>query len=155
MKTLIIYFSWSNNTKNLIQELNKTFNLDVVRVERATPYSNDYNECAYVEAKEEWQNKSYPLIKDINVDINSYDKILLFFPIWWYTFPRPIATLVREYLNNYTGKVVVFANSYTNDYAYMDNSIRDLNEINHNLDLSIGLFNKTTKEHIDFIKKEI
>ena len=53
MKTLIIYFSWSNNTKRLVESVNREFNFDVVRLERKVPYSDDYNTCAYVEAKEE------------------------------------------------------------------------------------------------------
>ena len=46
MKTFIVYFSWSNNTKRLVEEVNKKFDFDVVRIEREIPYSNDYNECA-------------------------------------------------------------------------------------------------------------
>lgn len=52
MKTLIAYFRGSNNTKRLVEEVNKEFNFVVVRIERETPYSKDYNECAYVEAKD-------------------------------------------------------------------------------------------------------
>ena len=51
MKTLIVYFSWSNNTKKLVEAINKEFNFDVVRVEWEVTYSNDYNTCAYVEDK--------------------------------------------------------------------------------------------------------
>lgn len=81
MKTCIVYFSWSNNTKNLVEDLNKNFNYDIFRVERENPYSRDYNTCAYVEAKEEVEKHIYPEIKPLKTDFNSYDKILLFFPI--------------------------------------------------------------------------
>ena len=37
MKNLIVYFSWSNNTKNLIETINKQFGFDVVRIERKKP----------------------------------------------------------------------------------------------------------------------
>ena len=152
MKNLIVYFSWSNNTKNLVEDLNTEFKYDVVRVEREKPYSRDYNTCAYVEAKEEVEKHIHPAIKKLNVDFNSYDNILLFFPIWWYTFPMPIGTFVEE-LKDYKGKIYVFANSYTNDPKYMENSMRDLRSINKNINFVEGLFNKSTKNHIDFIKK--
>lgn len=29
MKTIIVYFSWSNNTKNLVEKLNQDFKFDV------------------------------------------------------------------------------------------------------------------------------
>ncbi len=154
MKTLIVYFSWSNNTKKLVEAINKEFNFDVVRVEREVPYSNDYNTCAYVEAKEEVEKKIFPKIKKLEIDANDYDKILLFFPIWWYTFPMPIATFISS-LGDYKGEIVVFANSYTNDPQYMINANRDLKNINPNITFKEGLFNQSVKNHIDFINGEI
>lgn len=151
MKTLIAYFSWSNNTKRLIERVNTEFNYDVVRVEREVPYSEDYNTCAYVEAKEEVEKRLTPEIKSINLDFNSYDKILLFFPIWWYTFPMPIATFIKN-LKGFKGEVVVFANSYTNDPQYMSNSMRDLKNIDDKITFKEGLFNKDAKSHVEFIK---
>lgn len=152
MKTLITYFSWSGNTKKIVEAVNKNFNFDVARIERKLAYSDDYNTCAYVEAKEEVEKKIHPQIKDLDIDVNSYDQILLFFPIWWYTFPMPVATFVEEKLKDFNGKVVVFANSYTNDPQYMVNSMRDLKNINSKVNFTQGLFNKSEKEHLDFIK---
>ena len=57
MKTLIAYFSWSNNTKSLVEKINEKFNYDIVRIERAVPYSDNYDICAYKEAKEEVSEK--------------------------------------------------------------------------------------------------
>ena len=151
MKNLIVYFSWSNNTKNLVEDLNKTFKFDVVRINREVPYSTDYDTCAYKEAKEEVEKHIHPAIKKMNVDFNAYDNILLFFPIWWYTFPMPVGTFISE-LGNFKGKIYVFANSYTNDPKYMENSMRDLRKINKNITFVEGLFNKSTKNHIDYIK---
>lgn len=152
MKAFIAYFSWSNNTKRLVEEVNKKFNFDVVRIERAIPYSKDYNECAYIEAKDEVSKHIHPKIKNLGIDFDSYDTILLFAPIWWYTVPMPILTFV-EGLKEYKGKVVLFANSYTNDPQYMVNSKKDILEANPDINLVEGLFNKSVKEHINFISK--
>ncbi len=154
MKTLIAYFSWSNNTKKLIEEVNDNFDYDVLRIERKVPYSKDYNQCAYVEAKKEWEERELVEIKDFKLDIGSYDRILLFFPIWWYTFPMPIGTFVKKNLKGYKGEVIVFANSYTDDQQYMVNSLKDLRELNPNLDIKEGLLNKSVEEHVSLIKKE-
>ena len=152
MKTLIAYFSWSNNTKRLVEEVNKEFNFNAVRIERETPYSKDYNECAYVEAKDEVSKHIHPEIKKLDIDFGGYNTILLFAPIWWYTIPMPVLTFIEE-LKSYKGKVVLFANSYTNDPQYMVNSKKDILEVNHDLNLVDGLFNKSVKEHINFIGK--
>lgn len=151
MNNLIVYFSWSGNTDKLVKELNKQFQFDVKRIERKIPYSEDYNTCAYVEAKQEWQNRTYPEIKKVNIDYSKYDKILLFFPIWWYTFPMPIATFIKS-IKGYHGEIYVFANSYTNDPQYMATSMKELKELDKNLNFKQALFNKNAKEHIDFIK---
>ncbi len=151
MKNLIIYFSWSGNTEKLVNELNGSFNFDSVRIEKTVPYSSNYDTCAYVEAKEEWEKRLHPQIKKISANVNEYDRILLFFPIWWYTFPMPIATLIDE-LNGYKGEIVLFENSYTNDVKYIDNSMKDFKDINPSLNVKQGLFNKTAKEHIAFIQ---
>lgn len=152
MKNLIIYFSWSGNTDKLVKETNKHFGYDVVRLERKQPYSEDYNTCAYIEAKEEYEKHIHPEIKDLNVNFGDYDKILLFFPIWWYTFPMPVATLIEK-LNGYKGQIVLFENSYTNDPKYVDNSLADFKKIDSKLNVLQGLFNKTSAEHIKFIEK--
>lgn len=155
MKTLIAYFSWSGNTKAIVDELNKEFNFDIVKIERLYPYSKDYQTLAYVEAKEEWEKRLTPDIKKIDVDLNNYERILLFFPIWWYTAPMPVATFISKNLKNYKGEVVLFANSYTNDSLYMTNSINDLKKLNTNLNIKEGLLNKSINEHIKKIKEEI
>ena len=79
MKSLIVYFSWSNNTKNLVESINKFLNFDVVRIEKEIPYSEDYNQCAYVEAKEEVDKNVHPAIKKMNINVNEYDRIYYFF----------------------------------------------------------------------------
>lgn len=150
MNSLIVYFSWSNNTKRLVEDLNKKFNYDILRIERKIPYSTDYNTCAYVEAKEEVEKKIYPEIKELGIDVNKYERILLFFPIWWYTFPMPVGTFIKH-IKGYKGEVIVFANSYTNDPQYMVNSMRDLNNIDVTINFKEGLFNKSVDEHINYL----
>lgn len=151
MKTLIAYFSWSNNTRNLVEQINKSKGYDIYRIERKKPYSTDYNYLAYTEAKNEVDKNIHPEINAIPSDINDYDRILLFFPIWWYTIPMPVASFVEK-LKGYKGEIVVFGNSFTNDYQYMKNSISDLKKANPSLDYKEGLFNKSVQEHLDFLK---
>lgn len=152
MKNLIIYFSWSGNTDKLVKEANKKFGYDVIRIERKEPYSEDYDTCAYVEAKGEWEKHIHPEIIGLDIDVNVYDRILLFYPIWWYTFPMPVATLIEK-LKDFKGEIIMFENSYTNDSKYVDNSMKDFKKINNTLNVKQGLFNKSVKEHIEYIEK--
>lgn len=153
MKTLIAYFSWSGSTKALVEETNESFGYDIYRIERAKPYSRDYSTCAYIEAKEEVEKHIHPEIKKLSFDKDDYARILLFFPIWWYTFPMPIATFIEE-LEGYKGEIIVFANSYTNDPQYMTNSMKGLKALDGKIKFKEGLFNKSASAHVEFIKKE-
>lgn len=154
MKSIIVYFSYSNNTRTLVNNINKEFNFDVAEIKPQKPYSSDYNTCAYIEAKEEVEKRIHPDIKNVDVEFDKYDRILLFFPIWWYTFPMVIGTFIEQ-LKGYKGEIVVFANSYTNDPQYMANSLRDLKDIGKDIIFKEGLFNQSVKNHIDFINKYI
>lgn len=152
MKNLIIYFTYSGNTERLVKETNKHFNYDCVKIDRNVPYSEDYDTCAYKEAKDEWQKHIYPEFVGLDKDVNMYDRILLFFPIWWYTFPMVIGSLAKK-LNGYKGEIVLFENSYTNDPIYAENSLNDFKKIDNKLNVKQGLFNKNASEHIKFIEK--
>ena len=152
MRDLIVYFSWSGHTASLVEGINSTLGYDLVRIFRATPYSTDYRQCAYVEAKEEIRSHILPEITPPFTDVSGYDRILLFFPVWWYTMPMPIATFVSG-LRGFRGEVVVFANSYTNDPLYMSNIMRDLRSLNNSVKYKQGLFNKSVSEHIAFLRR--
>lgn len=151
MKNLVIYFSYSGNTEKIVREINKKFDFDTVKIDRLKPYSKDYDTCAYGEAKEEWQKHIHPEITKLGVDAFGYDRILLFFPIWWYTFPMPIATLVEQ-LKGFSGEIVLFENSYTNDPSYVENTLKDFKALDGNLNVKQGLFNKSVNEHLLFIE---
>lgn len=118
MKNLIVYFPWSGNTQKLAKAVDDYFGFDTERIERTLPYSDDYDTCAYVEAKNECENHTHPQINELKFDANVYHRILLFFPIWWYSFPMPVATFIEK-IKGFKGEVVLFENSYTNDAGYV------------------------------------
>lgn len=70
---------------------------DSFRIERKTPYSNDYTTLAYGEAQEEAQNNARPAIKNPLKSIAQYDKIVLCYPIWWHTAPMTVGTFLQAY----------------------------------------------------------
>ena len=142
MSTLIVYFSWSGNTEKIAKKIEEKTGGELYRLERKVPYSEDYNTCAYVEAKEEIDKKIRPEIKQPLPDINKYDKIILAFPIWWYTSPMPVWAFLESYPNWQGKKIYVFANSYTDDPNYFTTSIEDAKKSAKDADIQPGLFNK-------------
>jgi flavodoxin len=147
MKTLIAWFSWSGNTEKIARNLAAKTEADLFRIETVKPYSRDYHTCAYVEAKNEVDNRIHPPIRTPLPDITAYDNIIVAFPIWWYTMPMAVLTFLESY--DWKGKKVwLFADSYTDDPTYMDNALRDARQAAPSAEFARGLFNGELK-HAD------
>jgi flavodoxin len=153
MKTLIAYFSWSGNTEKIAKQLSVKTGGEMYRIERRNPYSKDYNTCAYVEAKEEIDKKIRPEIKYPLPDLQKYDKVILAFPIWWYTSPMPVWTFLESYPDLKGKTIYIFANSYTDDPKYFTTSIADAKASAPTADIQPGLFNGEIKRLDQWLKK--
>lgn len=113
MKTLVAYFSASGVTANVAKNLAEKIGADTFEIQPSEPYTKaDLN----------WMNKksrssvemndktSRPEIKNAKIDTESYDKIYLGFPIWWYVAPTIINTFLEA--NDFAGKkIILFATS--------------------------------------------
>lgn len=103
-KILVAYFSWSGTSERIAKNIIAQTGADSFRIERKTPYSNDYTTLAYGEAQEEVQNNARPAIKNPLKSIAQYDKIVLCYPIWWHTAPMTVGTFLQAY--DFTGKTI-------------------------------------------------
>ncbi len=150
---LISYFSASGTTKKVAEDISMIVNGDLFSIEPASPYTNaDLN----------WQDKSSrttiemsdkncrPEIKNKVEDIEKYDKIILGFPVWWYTAPTIINTFLEE--NNFIDKkIYVFV---TSGSSPVDDSFNDLKNMYPNLNFISGkrlTGNESDSEIIDWI----
>lgn len=95
-KKLIVYFSYTNNTKTIAELIQKKLNCDILRIETKVPYSNNYQTVVDDEQNSEASNH-IPEIKDININLDEYDTIILGTPVWWY---RPCPA-IRAFLTKY------------------------------------------------------
>ena len=104
IKKLIVYFSYSNNTRKIADKIKDYLNCDILEIKTVTPYSNDYNTVVNDEHNSEASNY-LPEIEKINVDLNMYDTIILGTPVWWY---RPVPA-IRTFLTQYdlSGKTII------------------------------------------------
>ena len=103
-RRIIIYHSYSGHTKMIANIIKKKLDCDVLELEPKYEFSSDYDEVV-----KEYQNnekdKSTVVIKDININLDNYDEIIIGSPVWWYS----ITPVVREFLkeNNLEGKTVI------------------------------------------------
>lgn len=103
-KILVTYFSWSGTSERIANNIIEQTGADSFRIERETPYSDDYNEVAYGEAKDEADNNARPPIKNPLASVGQYDRIVLCYPIWWHTAPMTVGTFLESF--NFTGKYI-------------------------------------------------
>lgn len=103
-KNLIVYYSYTGHTKMIAEKLERKLGCDIIELKPTVQYSTDYDQVVNDEQNSEASNH-FPEIEEINIDLKSYDKIMVGFPTWWYR-PCPV---VRSFLKKYdlSGKIII------------------------------------------------
>ena len=104
-KTLIIFYSWSGNTRGVAKEIQRQTGFDTVEIELAHPYSSDYN-TVLNEAQRDQYKQARPALKT-RIDAKKwaeYGTVIIGYPNWWASIPMPIATLLESY--DFSGKTI-------------------------------------------------
>ena len=152
MKSIIVYFTHSNNTGLAAQKLAEVTGADIVRLEPAEPYStadldwtNEQSRCT----QEHLDRTRRPAIKPLNVNFNDYDTIFIGFPIWWHEEPA----LIRTFLDSVDLKgkqIYPFCTSYESPMSEADATLK---KGYPNLNWHTGLRFPATPEQIkDWLK---
>lgn len=92
---LIAYFSWSGNTREIANQIHKTVGGDLVEIVSVDKYPRDYNECVE-QAKKELDAGYMPKLVSEVRDIGSYGVVIIGYPDWWGTIPRPVAAFLSK-----------------------------------------------------------
>ncbi len=112
-KTLIVYYSYTNNTEQIIDDLKSLINADVVEVEPVNK-NLDYAANNYAIGTEQL-NKiknnpndegSYPAIEPVSVDMNKYNTVIIATPLWWSQMASNLQTFLFKYGKEMEGKNV-------------------------------------------------
>ena len=136
--TLVVYFSWSGNTEEMASYLAEQAGGDLLEIEPAVPYPEDYSECGDV-AKNERDEDERPAIENLPESLEQYDTILVGYPIWWHTVPMIIGTFLESY--DLTGTdIYPFSQSASMDTEQFENSMDFVRESAGNANVHEGLF---------------
>ena len=131
-KVLVSYFSASGVTKGVAENIAEIVDGDLFEIEPVEKYTSadlnwmDKNSRSTVEMND----KSFrPPVKNKVENLSDYDKIVIGFPVWWYTAPTIINTFIEE--NDLTGKeIYVFC---TSGGSGVEDSFNDLKSAYSNL----------------------
>ena len=113
MKTLVAYFSASGVTKVVAEKLAEKIGADIYEIKPVKPYTDadlnwmNKNSRSSVEMKDK---SSRPEIVKDGLNVSGYDRILLGYPVWWYTAPTIVNTFLEAY--DFSGKeIIIWATS--------------------------------------------
>lgn len=112
-KTLIVYYSFTNNVHTIVSDLRTQIEADVLRVEPAEEgldyAANNYAiGSALIAAIRDNPNDaaSYPTIKTTIDNISDYDRIIIGAPLWWSNMAAPLQTFLFRYGSQMEGKSI-------------------------------------------------
>lgn len=110
-KTLIVYYSYTNNVERIVNELRTQIEADVIEVEPAEKgldyAANNYAiGSAQIAAIRENPDDaaSYPAIDPVNVDLTQYSTIIIGAPLWWSNMAAPMQSFLFQYGKDMAGK---------------------------------------------------
>ena len=108
MKTLLVYYSYTGNTKIIVDKIKEKINCDLLKLKPVVPFLIEDYDAIVSEYQSNESTKKSVEIEDININLNEYDKIIIGTPVWWYT----ITPVIREFLKKNdlsSSKVYAFA----------------------------------------------
>lgn len=109
-KTLVVYFSASGSTKKVAKQISKNLNADLFELIPEDIYTADDLDWTdnHSRVSREHDEESLRDIKLKNTKVDnwdSYDTVLIGYPIWWGIAAWPVNTFIKA--NNFNGKTVI------------------------------------------------
>lgn len=103
MKSLVVYFSWSGNTRIVAEEIQKQTTADIYEIKPQSSYTENYSALLDI-AKKERSLSARPKISGSPTNITEYEIIFLGYPNWWGDMPMIIYTFLESY--DLSGKTI-------------------------------------------------
>lgn len=107
-KVLVAYFSATNTTEGLAQQLAAGLSADPYEISPAEPYTEadlNYNDSGSRSTLEMNDPDSRPAISGSVENMEQYDIVFVGYPIWWGEAPRIVNTFLESY--DFGGKTIV------------------------------------------------
>ena len=146
---LVSYFSASGVTRRVAERVANLTNAQLFEIEPVNKYTDadlDWTDKESRSTKEMQDKSSRPAIMKKVSNLESYNTVIIGFPVWWYTAPTIINTFIEE--NDLTNKnIYIFVTSGSSSFG---GSLKDLKEEYPHLNFinGIRLTGSSTDEEI-------
>lgn len=123
--TLIACFSKSGHTKKIADIISQTTNAPVHEIKTEKKYPGNYL-MTILESRKEFKKEERPALTSEPVkDFDSYDRIIIGFPVWFFTCPMAVVSWLERY--DFTGKEIYpFCTSGGSNCAKATQKIREI-----------------------------
>ncbi len=123
-KVLVAYFSCTNTTKEVAEEIAEITSGTLFRIEPQEAYTSadlDYNKDCRAN-REQNNPSSRPAIKGMPENLDEFDVVFLGYPIWWGKAPRVIFTFLE--CGDFKGKIIIpFCTSHSSGIGSSDTDL--------------------------------
>ena len=110
-RTLIVYYSYTGNTEEIVEELQKQIAADVLEIQPADKSLN-YAANNYRIGTEQLtriqenpnDESSYPAIDPVDVDLSKYNVVIIATPLWWSQMASNMQTFLFKFGKKMAGK---------------------------------------------------
>ena len=151
MKTLLVYFSYTGNTKTIAKMVKDKLNCDILEIKTVIPYSEDYDSVVNDEQNSEASNH-LPEIQNIDVNLGEYDQIIIGTPVWWY---RPVPA-IRTFLtqNDLSGKKII---PFATNAGWLGKTFKEIESLcpNSNIEKGMNIVFKSYSDQLVTDESEI
>ena len=96
MKSLVVYFSWSGNTRAVAEEIQNQTGAGAFEIVPETQYTSDYNALLDI-SRTEQRKKARPSFIGSIENLSEYSVVYLGFPNWWADMPMIVYTFLDEH----------------------------------------------------------
>lgn len=134
-KTLIVYFSWSGNTRVAAENTKRLTGADIFEITVKNPYPTDYRQCVN-QAREEQRTDFLPELNGNVNNLSQYDTIIVAFPNWWGTYPQAVKKFLIDNRDISSKKIALLC---THGGSRLGRSVNDLKALYPNANILEGL----------------
>ena len=124
MKSLVVYYSWSNCTRIVANFIKDLTNADIIELQPSNPYPKDYDQTCR-RAKKELTRKELVPISNSIPDLSQYSTVFIGSPCWSSHIAGPVRTFLLQ--NDLSGKTIaVFNTNLGSGLADMESDVKEL-----------------------------
>lgn len=129
-KTLVVYYSASGNTERVAKDIAEAAGADLFEIVPTEVYTSEdlnwTNSDSRVSREHDDESlRDVPLTTTEVPDWDSYDTVVIGYPIWWGIAAWPVDTFVKN--NDFTGKTVIpFATSSSSGMGQSGSLLADM-----------------------------